>query len=64
MRRFGKDRSERHRAASATGCQGVTGLVPARWAARTPGFWRELGGAMGLAHPTWETFRGSGGALG
>jgi hypothetical protein len=50
--------------ASATGCQGVTGLVPTRWAARTPNFWRELGEAMGLAHPTWETFRGSGGVLG
>ena len=50
--------------ASATGCQTVRGIGPARWVAGSPNFWRRLGKAMGLASPTWATFRGTGGALG
>jgi hypothetical protein len=50
--------------ASATGCEVLTGLAWTRWAARSPKFWPELGKAMGLKHPTWGTFRGSGGAPG
>jgi hypothetical protein len=49
---------------SATGCEAVVGLVPTRWAARSPAFWRELGKAMGLPKPTWATFTGSRGASG
>jgi hypothetical protein len=44
----------------ATGCQGVRGLGSERWVARSPGFWPTLGGAMGLASPSYATFRGSG----
>ena len=49
---------------SATGCETVLGIGPARWAADSPNFWRRLGKAMGLPNPTWVTFRGTGGALG
>jgi hypothetical protein len=49
---------------SATGCESVLGIGPARWVADSPSFWRRLGRAMGLANPTWATFRGAGGALG
>jgi hypothetical protein len=46
---------------SATGCEDVNGLGrPLRWVARTPGFWRTLGSAMGLSKPDYATFRGSG----
>ncbi len=46
---------------SATGCQDVAGLgSPVRWVARTPGFWRSLGLAMGLSKPDYATFRGTG----
>lgn len=44
----------------ATGCQQVGGLGTTRWLARSPGFWRTLGLAMGLAKPGSATFRGSG----
>ncbi|MGA3353826.1 MAG: hypothetical protein ABSD85_11660 [Acidimicrobiales bacterium] len=50
--------------ADATGCQTVTGILETRWAALSPNFWRQLGKAMGLKNPTWDTFRGSGGAAG
>lgn len=43
----------------ATGCQTVQGLTRARWIARSPRFWRDLGLAMRLKHPSWSTFRGS-----
>ena len=43
----------------ATGTQTVRGLGGTRWAARSPGFWRTLGSAMGLARPGYATFRGS-----
>ncbi|MHB8295566.1 MAG: hypothetical protein ACYDH5_13270 [Acidimicrobiales bacterium] len=44
----------------ATGCQVVHGLGPARWVARSPGFWHTLGAAMGLRAPGYAAFRGSG----
>ncbi|MGH8987581.1 MAG: hypothetical protein ACRDXC_03145 [Acidimicrobiales bacterium] len=44
----------------ATGCQTVRGLAKARWVARSPKFWRVLGVAMHLEHPSWAAFRGSG----
>jgi hypothetical protein len=43
----------------ATGAQVVRGLGGTRWVARSPGFWRTLGTAMGLARPEYATFRGS-----
>jgi hypothetical protein len=49
---------------SATGCETVLGLGPTRWVGDSSSFWRRLGRAMGLASPTWATFRGSGGVLG
>lgn len=49
---------------SATGCENLTGLGRARWAATSPHFWPDLGRAMALKHPSWTTFRGSGGAAG
>ena len=44
----------------ATGCQQVSGFGVTRWVARSPGFWRTLGLAMGLAQPGYALFRGSG----
>lgn len=44
--------------ADATGCATVSGLGGTRTAARSPGFWRTLGGAMGLSHPGQEVFTG------
>lgn len=44
----------------ATGCQTVRGLSEVRWVARTPGFWKVLGEAMGLTNSGRETFAGSG----
>lgn len=44
----------------ATGCQGVRGLGPERWVARSPGFWAALGRAMRLSFPAYAAFRGSG----
>ena len=49
---------------SATGCQTVRGIGPTRWAAGSPNFWRRLGKAMGLAVPSYATFRGTAGTLG
>ncbi len=49
---------------SATGCETVRGVGPARWVAGSTNFWRRLGRDMGLPSPTWATFRGTGGALG
>jgi len=49
---------------SATGCETVLGIGPSRWVGTSPNFWRRLGEDMGLASPTWATFRGTGGALG
>lgn len=46
---------------SATGCEGVTGLLLNRWVSRTPAFWSKLGKTMGLKNASWATFRGSGG---
>ena len=42
-----------------SGCQTVSGLGAARWAATRPGFWTALGDAIGLAHATVATFRGN-----
>jgi hypothetical protein len=42
------------------GCQQVGGLGVTRWVARSPQFWRAIGLAIGLAHPSSQTFRGSG----
>jgi hypothetical protein len=44
---------------AATGCQAVTGLGQARWVARSQGFWKTLGRAMGLPHPDNQVFAGS-----
>ena len=44
----------------ATGCQMVWGLGPTRWIARSPGFWRALGKAMGLVNATYATFSDDG----
>lgn len=44
----------------ATGCQTVRGLAHVRWVARSPEFWPALGRAMGLASPSYSTFRGRG----
>ncbi|HTX63891.1 MAG TPA: hypothetical protein VMD28_09640 [Acidimicrobiales bacterium] len=44
----------------ATGCESVSGIVRTRWVARTPSFWRVLGAAMHVVHPSWTAFRGSG----
>ena len=44
---------------AATGAQQVRGLGTTRWLARSPGFWRTLGSAMGLPRPDNATFRGS-----
>ena len=44
----------------ATGCEQVGGLGATRWVARSAGFWRTLGLAMGLAKPGYASFRGSG----
>jgi hypothetical protein len=37
-------------------CDEVRGLGKVRWTARTPGFWRVLGNAMGLPHANVITF--------
>lgn len=44
---------------AATGCQSVSGLVPVRWVAPSPEFWRILGKAMGLTKADQQTFAGS-----
>jgi len=43
----------------ATGCQGVTGLDPARWTARSPAFWSLLATAAGIAPADQATFMGT-----
>ena len=43
-----------------SGCQVVRGLGPTRWAVRSPHLWPALGSAMGLASPSYGTFRGNG----
>jgi hypothetical protein len=45
----------------ATGCEAVTGVGPARWAATSPGFWRALARAADLSPPGRSVFAGSGG---
>lgn len=44
----------------ATGCEVVTGVGPARWAARSPGFWRTLATAAHLSPPGRTAFTGGG----
>lgn len=44
--------------AQATGCRGVRGLGRSAWTARSPGFWRVLGSAMGITHPGSSAFAG------
>jgi hypothetical protein len=43
---------------AASGCGQVKGLGQTRWTARSPGFWRTLGVAMGIVHPDQSTFGG------
>jgi len=40
------------------GCEAVTGLARARWAARSPRFWTVLGDAIGISKATVQTFQG------
>jgi hypothetical protein len=40
------------------GCEAVTGLARARWAARSPRFWTVLGNAVGISQATVQTFQG------
>jgi hypothetical protein len=42
----------------ATGCEVVTGVGPARWAATSPGFWRVLATAAHLGPPGRSAFSG------
>jgi hypothetical protein len=42
----------------ASGCGQVSGLGQTRWTARSPGFWRTLGVATGIAHPDQSAFGG------
>jgi hypothetical protein len=42
----------------ATGCETVTGLGPARWAAESPGFWPVLARAAGISPPGQSAFNG------
>jgi hypothetical protein len=44
----------------ATGCEVVTGVGPARWAAKSPGFWRTLATAANLSPPGRTAFTGGG----
>lgn len=45
--------------ADVGGCTGVSGIGQTRWTARSPGFWRALGAAMGIAQPSQPTFSGT-----
>ena len=45
----------------ATGCEIITGVGPARWAAKSPGFWRTLATAANLSPPGRTAFTGGGG---
>lgn len=40
------------------GCEEVSGLTSPRWAARSSGFWRVLGKAMGITNATPAVFNG------
>jgi hypothetical protein len=42
----------------ATGCEVVTGVGPARWAVKSPGFWRALATASNLRPPNRAVFSG------
>ena len=44
----------------ATGCEVVSGVGPARWAAKSPGFWRTLATAANLSPPGRTAFTGGG----
>lgn len=56
-------RSARPVTVDATGCQFVRGAGPGtRRVSTARSFWATLGRAMGLAHPTNATFRGSAGS--
>jgi hypothetical protein len=44
----------------ATGCEVVTGVGPARWAAKSPGFWRTLATAANVSPPGRAAFTGGG----
>ncbi|MGC1285089.1 MAG: hypothetical protein WA895_19290 [Streptosporangiaceae bacterium] len=44
----------------ATGCEVVTGVGPARWAAKSPGFWRALATAANVSPPGRTAFTGGG----
>jgi hypothetical protein len=44
----------------ATGCEVVTGVGAARWAAKSPGFWRALATAANLSPPGRTAFTGGG----
>jgi hypothetical protein len=44
----------------ATGCEIVTGVGSARWAAKSPGFWRTLATAAKLSPPGRTAFTGGG----
>jgi hypothetical protein len=42
----------------ATGCEVVTGVGPARWAVKSPGFWRALATVSNLRPPNRAVFSG------
>ena len=44
----------------ATGCEVVSGVGSARWAAKSPGFWRTLATAANLSPPGRSVFIGGG----
>jgi hypothetical protein len=44
----------------ATGCEIVTGVGPARWAAKSPGFWRTLATTLNVSPPGRTAFTGAG----
>jgi len=44
----------------ATGCEVVTGVGSARWAAKSPGFWRTLAAAANVSPPGRSVFIGGG----
>ena len=44
----------------ATGCEVVTGVGPARWAAKSPGFWRALATVANVSPPGRTAFTGGG----
>jgi hypothetical protein len=42
----------------ATGCEAVSGLGNIRWVERSPGFWHQLGTALGYPRASYDSFRG------